>query len=67
MYIVQYREARFNDSNGINIAFSQGCNFYCEAKVDDPTWILVSIGMGFFLEMTLPEALEYIRNGLCVI
>ena len=39
-----------------------GCNFYCQARVADPTRICVSIGMGFFLEMTLEEALQFIAK-----
>eukprot|EP00088_Acartia_fossae_P044469 TRINITY_DN47241_c0_g1_i1.p1 TRINITY_DN47241_c0_g1~~TRINITY_DN47241_c0_g1_i1.p1 ORF type:complete len:160 (+),score=17.90 TRINITY_DN47241_c0_g1_i1:37-516(+) len=39
-----------------------GCNFYCEARVPDPSTIMVDIGMGFFMEMTLDEALDYIKK-----
>ena len=36
-----------------------GCNFYCQARVPDPTKIFMSIGLGFFVEMTLDEALTF--------
>ena len=39
-----------------------GCNFYCQARVADPTKIFVSIGLGFFLELTLDEALKFIEK-----
>jgi hypothetical protein len=39
-----------------------GCNFYCEARVTDPGRLCVAVGLGFFLEMTLPEALLYIQK-----
>ena len=37
-----------------------GCNFYAKARVNDCSHIIVSIGMGFFLEMKLGEAMEYV-------
>ncbi|KAL4231150.1 hypothetical protein ACF0H5_008733 [Mactra antiquata] len=37
-----------------------GCNFYVQANVPDATKICVFIGFGFFLEMTLDEALKFI-------
>ena len=39
-----------------------GCNFYCQARVPDPTKIFVSVGLGFFVELTLDEALEFISK-----
>lgn len=37
-----------------------GCNFYVQAKVPDATKIFVFVGFGFFLEMTLDEAVKFI-------
>lgn len=37
-----------------------GCNFYVQANVPDATRILVFVGFGFFLELTLDEALKFI-------
>ncbi|XP_061428979.1 protein UXT [Lethenteron reissneri] len=37
-----------------------GCNFYVNAKVPDASHIFVSVGYGFFVEFTLPEALKFI-------
>ena len=42
-----------------------GCNFYCQARVPDPTKIFVSVGLGFFVELTLDEALEFISKKDC--
>ncbi|KAH9518577.1 hypothetical protein Btru_005688 [Bulinus truncatus] len=39
-----------------------GCNFYVQANVSDPSKIFVAIGYGFFLEMTLDEALTFIGS-----
>ena len=39
-----------------------GCNFYCQARVADPTKIFVAVGLGFFLELSLDEALEFIKK-----
>jgi len=37
-----------------------GCNFYVKAKIPDTSHICVSIGYGFYLNMTLDEALRFI-------
>ena len=37
-----------------------GCNFYCQARVADPTRICVAVGLGFFVELTLEEALRFL-------
>ncbi|CAL1532969.1 unnamed protein product [Lymnaea stagnalis] len=39
-----------------------GCNFYVQANVTNPSMIFVSIGFGFFLEMTLTEAVSFIEK-----
>jgi prefoldin alpha subunit len=39
-----------------------GCNFYTHAKVDDCSKIVVSVGLGFYLEMTLKEALAFVEK-----
>jgi prefoldin subunit 5 len=43
--------------------FTTGCNFYCQARVPDPSRLLVSVGLGFFLEMRLPEALAFVEKS----
>lgn len=37
-----------------------GCNFYCHAKVENCSTIVVAVGLGFYLEMTLEEASVFI-------
>lgn len=39
-----------------------GCNFYCQARITDPSKILVSVGYGFYIEFTLDEALGFIEK-----
>eukprot|EP00038_Savillea_parva_P021463 m.34882 g.34882 ORF g.34882 m.34882 type:complete len:169 (-) comp5200_c0_seq1:51-557(-) len=41
-----------------------GSNFFCQAEVSDPTMICVSIGYGFFVEMTLDEATDFIDRRI---
>ncbi|XP_069796305.1 protein UXT [Narcine bancroftii] len=42
-----------------------GCNFYVQAKVPDASKILLLVGYGFYLELTLPEALRFIEKKTC--
>ena len=37
-----------------------GCNFYCAARIPEPGKICVSVGLGFFVELTLDEALKFL-------
>ncbi|KAF4072570.1 hypothetical protein AMELA_G00264450 [Ameiurus melas] len=39
-----------------------GCNFYVQAHVPDTSKIFVAVGYGFFLELTLSEALTFIEK-----
>ncbi|XP_053481643.1 protein UXT [Ictalurus furcatus] len=39
-----------------------GCNFFVQAHVPDTSKIFVAVGYGFFLELTLSEALTFIEK-----
>lgn len=41
-----------------------GCNVYAQAKVVDGRRICVAIGMGFFVEMELPEATVFVEKRI---
>ena len=41
-----------------------GANFYAQARVRDPSRVIVCIGMGFYLEMGLSDALSFIDAKL---
>ena len=44
-----------------------GCNFYASAKVEDCSKILISIGLGFQLEMELEEASEFVDQKVSLL
>jgi len=60
--IIAIRDAGLSDREPLKTKVDLGCNFYCAARVADPTRIMVAVGMGFFLEMTLAEALAFISK-----
>lgn len=39
-----------------------GCNFYVNAEVPETSTIFVALDYGFFVELTLPEALAFIEK-----
>ncbi|XP_018087963.1 protein UXT-like [Xenopus laevis] len=39
-----------------------GCNFFVNAEVPDFSKIFLALGFGFYLELTLPEALKFIER-----
>ena len=41
-----------------------GCNFYAQAVVPDCSRIYVCVGYGYFLEMTLDEAYEFVEKKI---
>ncbi|KAK6467224.1 protein UXT [Huso huso] len=51
-----------SESKELTTDVDLGCNFYVQAKVEDSSRIFVSIGYGFLVEFTLPEALKFIEK-----
>ncbi|XP_064633346.1 protein UXT homolog [Lineus longissimus] len=51
-----------SDLNGgpLKTKVDLGCNFYVQAKVPDTSMICVCVGFGFYVEMTMDEALDFI-------
>ncbi|XP_072536911.1 protein UXT [Salminus brasiliensis] len=50
------------DSKELKTDVDLGCNFYVQAHVPDASKIFVAVGYGFFVELTLPEALKFIEK-----
>jgi prefoldin alpha subunit len=44
-----------------------GCNFYAKARVKDYSRIIVAIGLGFYLEMQLDEAVTFIDKKTAIL
>jgi len=49
-----------NDGKAMTTKVDLGCNFYCQAKIQDTSMICIQVGLGFFVELTLCEALRFI-------
>lgn len=49
-------------SQSLKTEVDLGCNFYVQAHVQDSSRIFVAVGYGFFVELTLPEALKFIEK-----
>ncbi|XP_062618210.1 protein UXT homolog [Saccostrea cucullata] len=54
-------------TEGLKTQVDLGCNFYVQAHVPDASMIFVSVGYGFFLEMTHDEALSFIDKKVSII
>nr|SVE79919.1 EOG090X0MWD [Daphnia magna] len=50
------------DVNPLKTKVDLGCGFFVQAEVPDVSTILVSVGFGFFLELTLTEACTFITK-----
>ncbi|XP_029974794.1 protein UXT [Salarias fasciatus] len=51
-----------SESKQLKVDVDLGCNFFVQAEVEDSSRILVSVGFGFFVEMTHDEALRFIEK-----
>ena len=51
-------------AKGLKTKYDLGCNFYVTAKIRDLSMIYVRVGLGIYLEYTLPEALEFIDDQI---
>ena len=45
---------------GLKTMVDLGANFYAQARVPDPSRVFVAVGLGFFVEFTIQEALSFI-------
>ncbi|XP_048741108.1 protein UXT homolog [Ostrea edulis] len=63
--IERIKESDFQ-TNGLKTKVDLGCNFYVQAHVPDASMIFVSVGYGFFLEMTHTEALAFIEKKVSI-
>nr|CAG4635235.1 EOG090X0MWD [Alona affinis] len=50
------------DINPLKTKVDLGCGFYVNAEVPDVSKVFVSIGFGFFLELTHEEALSFVTK-----
>jgi prefoldin alpha subunit len=48
-------------NNSIRTQIDLGCNFYAQAVIEDSNFICIDVGLGFFVEFTLNEALNFIK------
>jgi prefoldin alpha subunit len=56
-----------NSGEPLKTMVDLGANFYCKAKVQDPSKIFVAVGYGFFVEFTLDEAMGFIDKKVALL
>nr|CAG4645987.1 EOG090X0MWD [Lynceus sp. MCZ IZ 141354] len=44
-----------------------GCNFYVQAEAPDASKLLVSVGFGFFVELTLEEVVTFVDKKVALL
>jgi len=49
-----------NNLKQLHTMVNLGSHFYAQAKIPDTTYIYVNIGLGFHVQFTLTEALQFI-------
>lgn len=58
------KQEKSNEVVELKTKIDLGCNFYVNAEIPDTSKIFISIGYGFYLEMTLKEALKFIEKKI---
>jgi prefoldin alpha subunit len=58
------KQEKSNEMVELKTKIDLGCNFYVNAEIPDTSNIFISIGYGFYLEMTLKEALKFIEKKI---
>jgi len=56
------RAAELRPGQPLKTKVDLGCNFYVQARVPDPSRLFLEVGLGFFVELTLDEALKVIER-----
>lgn len=51
-----------DEKNKIKTQMDLGCNFYCQAVIPDSRYVYILVGYGYFVQMTLEEALDFIEK-----
>ncbi len=51
-----------NQKNELKVMTDLGCNFYCQAKIEDASRVMIDVGFGLFVEFTLKEGLDFIAK-----
>ncbi|KAG8298193.1 hypothetical protein J6590_020862 [Homalodisca vitripennis] len=62
--LIQTIEENGLSKDGLKTQVDIGCNFYMQACVPDTSKILIDIGLGYFVEYTLNEALIVIKRRI---
>lgn len=62
-----HKQASCGSRQSMKTMVDLGCNFYAHAKVEDCSTILVSVGLGFYLEMTLEEASGFVAKKIAML
>lgn len=53
--------------SGLKTMVDLGANFYVQARVPDPSRVFVAVGLGFFVEFTIQEALVFIDKKIALL
>jgi len=60
--ILTIRDSGLKKHEPLNTKVDLGCNFYCQAEIANPDRIMVAVGLGYFLDMSLEEALQFVNT-----
>lgn len=55
------------NQSGLKTMVDLGANFYAQARVPDPSRVFVAVGLGFFVEFTVQEALGFIDKKVAML
>lgn len=62
-YIETVKSNKLNETT-MNTQVDVGCNIFLQAKVEDPDHILVSAGLGYYVDLPLDKALNLVNKKI---
>lgn len=65
--IERIKESNSAKGDTLRTMVDLGANFFCQARVSNPDRIFVCLGYGFYVELTLDEALSFIDKRVVLL
>lgn len=62
-YIETVKSNKLNETT-MNTQVDIGCNIFLQAKVEEPDHILISVGLGYYVDLPLDNALNLVKKKI---
>ena len=64
---IEQKSENNSKKNSLRTKIDLGCNFYCQAVVPDCSMLYILVGYGYYVEMTLDEAGDFVEKKIKIL